>query len=269
MTTSPSPDLAAPGRRPRALQVVGRDLAAAYRAPVDWSDWYLTDEEDMGESPEQHDSIMLLQPSLERLATERGWTDVLIGGDAFFGWMPSEPNVRLSPDVYMMPAPPEGPWPGMWRTWEEGIEPPTVAIEVVSRTWAKDYRVNPEKYSALGVDELIVFDPNAPELHDVRVPLQVFRWTADGLFLAVHAGQGPAWSPALEVWVVLVETSAGVRARLAHDSGGRALVPTHEERAEAEGQRAEAEGQRAAEAERRAASLEAELARLRAASSPD
>ena len=297
MTTAASPNPTSAGRPPSVLRVVGHDAAAAYHAPVDWSDWYLTDEDDMGQSPEQHAIIGLLEPSLTHLMASRGRDDLFVGADAFFGWMEHQPLVRVSPDIYVMPAPPGPPWPNMWETWRAGIEPPLVAIEVVSERWTKDYRVNPPKYAALGAEELIVFDPQAPAEHPTRVPLQIYRETEDGLFVAVYAGDGPAWSLALEAWVVVVQTPAGPRARLAVDREGSELVPTHlelaaqeRERAEHERERAEHERERAEHerestarerelaaqeraradaAERRNAELFAELARLRADCEPE
>ena len=54
------------GRRPSAFVV--RDLAPQdVGKPIDWSAWYLTDEDDMGEGCEQGDIIRLVLSSLGEL----------------------------------------------------------------------------------------------------------------------------------------------------------------------------------------------------------
>ena len=79
--------------------------------PIDWSSWYLTDEEDMGQAPEQDQICNILRSSLQRLAEERGWTRILAGVDHFFGWVKHEPLVRVSPDVFLLDDPPDVPPP--------------------------------------------------------------------------------------------------------------------------------------------------------------
>ena len=253
-----------PPRPPSALRAVSGAAAEAYLAPVDWSLWYLTDEADMGESPEQAQIIDLLKPAVRRLVEERGWTDAFVGSDAFFAWMEHEPNVRVSPDIYVMAARPPGPLPRMWKTWLEDTEPPLVAIEIVSETWRKDYEEAHHKYAALGVRELIVFDPGATA-GPIRVPIQVYQWTDDDIFVSTHRGHGPAWSTLMRVWLVVVETADGPRLRLSRDEAGRDLVLTDVEAdaAEREARLAEREA-RLAEREARLAA-EREVARLRAA----
>src|SRR5687767_11357742 len=75
-----------------------------------WSAWYLTDEDDVGESTEHGITIRLLLAALIELARERGWTDRLVAGDQFFGWVQTHPLVRISPDVYILDKPP-APYP--------------------------------------------------------------------------------------------------------------------------------------------------------------
>lgn len=65
--------------------------------------------------------------------------------------MESEPNVRVSPDAYLLDDPPPRPRPRMWQTWRAGHLPPRFALEVASpENWRKDYEDNPPKYSLLG-----------------------------------------------------------------------------------------------------------------------
>ncbi len=191
-----------------------------------WAAWYLTDEDDMGESIEQGIIIRLLLATLAELARERGWQRSLVASDQFFAWVEGEPLVRVSPDVYVLDDPPAA-YPGSWQTWRAGHPPPRFAVEVVSATWKKDYREAPNKYEQLGARELIIFDPAAaaaPRLR--RFPLQVYRRTANGAWKRVLAGPGPVHSVELDAWLVVVP---GPRLRIARDPAGRDLVQTPEE----------------------------------------
>ena len=264
MQSSSSPH-ARRARRPWAF-VVRDPTPEDVGARVDWSAWYLTDEEDMGESVEQTEIIRILLSSLGELAAARGWMNVLWSGDNFFGWVREEPLVRVSPDVYLLDDPPPPPRPKMWQTWLPDHKPPRWAVEVVSEDWKKDYDEAPLKYAQLGTRELVIFDPEAaqsPEQRRPRVPLQVYRRDADGAFVRVYSGDGPAQSDELGVFLVVKRDGAAARLRLARDPAGTDLVPTAEEakRAAEDRARNEAEARRAAEDRVRA--LEAELARLR------
>jgi Uma2 family endonuclease len=249
-------------------------------APVDWSSWYLTDEEDMGQSVEQGDIIRDLCSSLDVLAKERSFANVLVASDNFFAWVPSEPLVRVSPDVYLLDDPPPPPRPRMWQTWLPGHKPPRWAVEIVSEDWRKDYDDAPDKYAQLGTRELIIFDPGAAlsdEPREPRVALQVYRRRADGAFVRVYSGVGPAPSAEIAAFLVAQREGDTVRLRIARDAAGTEIVPTAEEGklvADTRAKRAEertriaeearlASDQRARIAEEKARALEAELARLR------
>ena len=100
--------------------------------------------------------VRLLLSAMDELARERGWARTLVAGDQFFAWIPQEPLVRISPDVYLLDDPPAPPYPAMWRTWLAGQAAPRFAVEVVSDDWAKDYLLAPRKYAQLGTRELVV-----------------------------------------------------------------------------------------------------------------
>jgi len=223
-----------PARRRPPRGWVGWDPAPEERdAVVDWSPWYLTDEDDMGESGEQNVIIRVLLSVLAVLAEERGWTRTLVGSDQFFAWVEQEPLVRVSPDVYLLDDPPSPPLPDSWATWLPGIGPPRFALEVVSRKeWRKDYEGNPPKYSQLGTSELVVFDPWAGTSgagKAERLPLQIFRKTAEGALERVYCGPGPARSEELQAWLVVRSTGGRRVLRVARDAAGSDLVPTEEE----------------------------------------
>lgn len=243
---------------------------------VDWTRWYLTDEEDMGQSPRHHEAARRFESILRSWAKEQGWTDVLVGSDAFFAWVPTHPLVRISPDVYLLHNPPD-PLPDGFQVWRPRQSAPRFALEIVSEDWRKDYRDNPPKYAQLGVQELVIYDPDCvSEPQRGRMPLQVYNRTEDDMFVRYYTGDGPVFSAELGTWLVIADQNGPVL-RLARDLGGRHLIPDAEEaaakeqeRAEREQERAEKEKERAEkEQERaekeRAARLEAEseLARLR------
>lgn len=233
-------------------------------AAIDWSSWYLSDEEDMGEGTEQSEIIDVLKSALRELAAERGWSRVFIGSDQFFAWLPEEPMVRVSPDVYLLDDPPPPPLPASWQIWREGHRAPRFAVEIVSgdeqhpERWRKDYDQAPQKYAQLGTRELVIFDPQAAlgQARDPqRVALQCYRREADGGFVRVYAGAGPFASSELAAFVVVVTDGTVARLRVARDREGRDLVPTAREARHAERQARE-------HAERELAELRARLERL-------
>jgi Uma2 family endonuclease len=268
-------------RPPRSLDVVWNPEPEEIGATIDWSSWYLTDEEDMGEGGEQNLIIRALISILSELARERGWDDVLIGADQFFAWVEHQPLVRVSPDVYLLDHPPPRPLPASWQTWLPGHRPPRLAFEIVSeQKWQKDYREAPKKYAQLGVRELVVFDPEAAAGRArgaERVALQVFRREADSGFMQVHRGAGPARSEELDAWLVSVREGEAAMLGVSRDSAGQDLVPTIDQareqaehaREQAEQAREQAEEAREQEraareqAERRLAATLAELERLK------
>ncbi len=195
-----------------------------------WAAWYLRDEDDVGESTEQGIIVRTLLAALTELARERGWARTLVAGDQFFAWVESEPQVRISPDVYLLDDPPPPPYPGMWRTWLPGHAPPRFAVEVVSDDWAKDYLHAPRKYQQLGTRELVVFDPDAALApRDRRVTLQVFRRDEPDDLGPLAAGEAPVHSAELDAWLVVQPDPRGARLRIARDAAGADLVPTSDE----------------------------------------
>jgi len=254
-----------PLKRPPFAPVL-RDLPPEQAgAPVDWSPWYVDDEEHLAESCEQGEIIYALRSTLEQLALVRGWERLYIGADNYFAWMPDEPQVRVSPDVYLLDDPPS-PLPKSWQTWKPGHRPPRWALEVVSEDWSKDYQDGPAKYALLGCAELVLFDPEAlrgATRNEARVPLTVFRRGEDGALAQVYAGPGPAYSEQLGCWLQARRGGYSAQLRLSEDEAGLRPVPTRVEAAEsarAEEAKARAEEAKArAEAERRVRELEEHL----------
>ena len=145
MPAAAHPPESTPMRPPWALNVIREPDPDEVNASIDWSGWYLTDEEDVGEGLDQGRIIWLFRQVLEELARERHWRDVYVASDHFYAWLPEEPLVRVSPDVYVKDGLPGDPPPRMWETWRPGHHPPRFALEVVSAhpsrpsNWRKDY----------------------------------------------------------------------------------------------------------------------------------
>ena len=255
-------------RPPRSLEVVLDPAPEDIEATIDWSDWYLTDEADMGESSEQHLIIRALLSYLGELAQERGWQDIFIGADQFFAWIESEPLVRISPDVYLLDQPPPRPLPASWQTWLPGHHPPRLAFEIVSEgNWRKDYRNAPAKYAQLGTKELVIFDPEAAagrvSRFEERVALQVFRRDIDSGFTRIYYGGGPTESEELAAWLVVLRDGNTASLGIARDAKGKSLIPSVEQaRRQAEQARTQEQEARQ-QAERSLAEALAEIERLK------
>lgn len=222
-------------------------------------------EDDVGEGSLQRFISELLRMLIEIWLRSRGRA-AFVGADQYFYWQQYNPSESVAPDVYVLPGVPPGVRVGAWKVWETG-RVPSFAFEVVSQNVEKDYLQSPAKYDRLGVEELIVFDPDHRESSD-RVRWQIFRRTPRG-FLRVEATDADrVRSEVLGCWLRAVGEGDAIRVRLALDPDGEALLPTD---AEARAQ-AEAEQRRLAEAleaEREARmALERELARLRGDPTP-
>jgi Uma2 family endonuclease len=209
-------------------------------------------EEKMGQGGAHARAVQLMIAVLTALRDEQK-RQAYVGWDVFIEWDPNDPRARVSPDLFLLDGQPPGLVPSIWCTWEPGCDPPRFAMEIVSKkSRAKDYDQSPMRYSALGVEELAIFDPE-PRGEDA-FRLQVYRRNARGQWLRAYAGSGPVESKVLGAWLVVVD--GGARVRLARDADGKDLVPTAEERA------ATAD-ERAAAAEARVRELEALLATRR------
>lgn len=237
------------GRAPLAL-VVYDPPAEELGAPIDWSAWYLTDEENRSGGIEQRAILRAVQSSLTALAEERGWTNTVVAHGNFFAWVRNQPLVRVSPDVYLLDRPPAPPWPKTWETWVPGHKPPRWALKMVSGDWKRDYEINPPKFAQLGTRELVLFDPAAAAASSderegsrrdaprTRAPLHVFRRGEDGALVLVYRGDGPAFCEQISASLVVQRDGERVMLRVARDEAGVDLVPTVDERAKAARERA-------------------------------
>jgi Uma2 family endonuclease len=220
--------------------------------------------------PEEHDEvgtswnvawlIRTLLLTLESLGEEdhRGW---------FIGWeqdmllRADDLRVGVRPDGYILPAIPKERNFERWPAYDPNVPAPLFAFELVSESnWEKDYQDAPEKYTALGVNELMLVDPMAAEGKSPANPAYVFQLYRKGKgarLERVYAGPGPVFSEETGVWWRWEEGSVV----LSRDKEGRARVLTKEEKNE---KRAEAEAlaRQAAEGEKRKAEEQAKADRV-------
>src|SRR5262249_17496646 len=105
------------------------------------------------------------------------------------------PAVGFDPDLCLVqPAPPGATELSSLRLWEPGHPVPALVIEVVSPGHPyKDYTETPDKCAALGVSELVVFDPLlvGPRAGGGPQRIQIWTRTDLGTFQRVAAGDGP------------------------------------------------------------------------------
>ncbi len=172
------------------------------------------------------------------------------------------PNVGFDPDVCVIePPPPDEARLDSLKLWAAGHAPPRLVVEFVSRQHpTKDV---PDICAAIGVEELVVFDPtrSGPTSRGGGALLQIWRRAPDGSFERAFAGDTNAPSSVLGAWLIPKRETRELV--VADDPEGAALWLTREEQAAAE--RAAREVERAAKeaALARVAELEAELARKR------
>ena len=139
----------------------------------------------------------------QRIAPERS---VRIAADLAVRWMREHPRTGADPDVCVLePAPPDFDDLRSLRLWEPGRVAPRLAIEVVSASLPhKDYGSIQERYAALGVEELIVFDPllHGPKALGGPVPLQLWKRDATHAFDRLSFGAEPVHSEVVDAWFV-------------------------------------------------------------------
>ena len=225
-------------------------------------------EEKVGEDILQRWIVELLRPLVEHWFATRK-VRALVGADQFIYYKQHGPTERVSPDVYVLPGVRPDTRVPSWKTWETGIVP-SFAFEIVSKDWEKDYAEAPQRYTELGVSELVIFDP-APARHADGLTWQVFRRVGKRPLTRIEVSQGDrVRSKVLGCFLRSVGSHESLRVRLALGPRGDELFPTAEEaeraarQAEHAAKEAALAGQQAALAARdaalaRVAELEAKL----------
>ncbi len=145
----------------------------------------------------------LLLAWARRIAPARS---VRIAADLAVRWMREHPRTGADPDVCVLePAPPDFDDLRSLRLWEPGRVPPRLAIEVVSASLPhKDYGSIQERYAALGVEELIVFDPllHGPKSLGGPVPLQLWKRDSTHAFERLSFGAEPVHREVVDAWFI-------------------------------------------------------------------
>ena len=198
----------------------------------------------------------------------RGERSVRIASDLAIRWLEQHPRTGADPDICILePAPADFDDLKALKLWVPGRVPPRLAIEVVSTSLPhKDYGSIQERYAAMGVEELIVFDPLmcGPRSLGGPVALQLWRRDATAAFERVQFGPDPVYSQVVDAWFI----ADGRDLQISNDRRGTKRWLTAEEqlvtaRSEAERAQAEAEQERQArlDVERRLQELESKLQR--------
>jgi Uma2 family endonuclease len=184
-------------------------------------------EEKVGEDILHRWIIEMLRPLVERWLHRRG-VRALVGADQFIYYQQHAPTLRVSPDVYVLPGIAPHTRVPSWKTWERGIVPSFV-LEVVSKDWEKDYIEGPERYAAIGVSELVIFDP-APARHPDGVAWQVYRRVRGRPLTRVEVSTADRMrSRELGCFLRTVGDGNDLRLRIGTGPGGGELFPTGEE----------------------------------------
>lgn len=229
-------------------------IAVRYAVPAA-SDAWICPEGPVPESTTHYGAASRLGLLLDEWARVKR-QDARIARNLALRWVRDNPKIGIDPDVCVLdPAPAETHLRSL-RTWEPGHVAPLLAFEVVSENHPnKDYATIQDRYAALGIRELAVFDPllAGPRALGGPVLLQIWRRSDAGVLERVYFGEGPAFSEQLQAWLHPTRTNL----EIADDREGRMLWQTGEER-----ERAEKERERAARiaAEERVMELERKLA---------
>jgi Uma2 family endonuclease len=199
-------------------------------------------------------------------------TSATVGSDQFIYFNAADPKQVLAPDVYVCTR----PQPDLiqaWKVWERGT--PEVAVEVVSSSDSRDsaWSAKLARYNALGVQELVRFNPEGTLDNCLQIWDRV-----EGRLLQRQSPIGVV-QPSLVLglyWVLAPAEQHSLALRIATSEAIESLVPTRIERAalEAQARQLEAQARLAAEQERNAAldrvrELEALLSKMTASKVTD
>ncbi|HVW29838.1 MAG TPA: Uma2 family endonuclease [Polyangiaceae bacterium] len=221
-----------------------------------FSDSWVIVEQPVPEAAWHDHAIELLRALLSHWVAGTG-RDAVVFRNLAIRLRSDRPQIGFDPDIMLVaPAPPGASELSSLRLWVPEHRVPSLVIEVVSPGHPyKDYVETPDKCAALGVHELVVFDPLlvGPKVEGVARRLQLWRRTDSGAFERVASGEAPAFSETLGAY--FVPTERGRRLRIAEDAAGQRPWLTGEEaqREIARVERAAKEAERAAREQERAA----------------
>lgn len=241
-----------PDALPTARGYAGEDRGAEPVKDEDGVHYPVCD--NMGESVLQNDVNSLLRGLLQDYFAATG-RRCFVGSNQFAYYERGNPRACVSPDVYVIDEEAASQRElRSWKVWEHGGKAPTLALEVVSDEYQKDYADElVARYQALGVKELFRYDPEPRGC--VRRTLSHFVREATGKLVERVCPPDRVYCSSYDLWLV---QQANLSLRVGLGPEGAALWPT-----QAEARAREAEARRAAEEE--LARARAELAELRAA----
>jgi Uma2 family endonuclease len=116
----------------------------------------------MSDNTKQFRWIVVLYGNLAALFRTRA--DVFVSGNQFWYPVEGQPELRITPDVYVVFGRPKGDRPS-YKQWEEGDVPMTVVFEILSpgNTWP-EMADKLAFYDEYGVAEYYVYDPDSNRL---------------------------------------------------------------------------------------------------------
>jgi Uma2 family endonuclease len=220
-------------------------VAVQYSLPTSLPEWELP-EVPVPESPEHDEMSDRLRSVLVAWLTRTGRAGA-IRRNLAIRWDRDHPRVGVDPDVcWVNPIPPgfeEGELDSL-RLWLPFQLVPPLAMEIVSRSHPyKDYGRVQDKYAAVGVQELWVYDPRrfGPKALGGPVFLQLWARTPEGVLVCQHHADSPVRSPLLGAWLVPQPADHLLIAEHADGSSPwLSLAEQEHQRAEHERQRADA-----------------------------
>ncbi len=136
-----------------------------------------------------------------------------VGSEQFVYWNTQDPRQCCAPDIFLRLGQPHGDF-DIWKVWERGA--PDVAVEIISPSDASDadWSSKLERYRAMGVKELVRFDPA-----DETAPLRIWdNIEADLVERDVEIEGGYACAPLGLTWVVVADGENGRALRIARGS---------------------------------------------------
>jgi Uma2 family endonuclease len=168
-----------------------------------------------------------------------------VGSEQFLYWNAADTSVSLAPDAMVRLNVPDAKFPS-WKTWEDGGVP-DLAVEIVSSSDRPKWDEKFPDYRALGVKELVRFDPAAPEGKRLRVWDRVREDLVERL---IGEDRTPCLTLGLN-WIVCPVEDELVGLRLVDDEGRLLQVPEEAEKARADAEKARAEAEAKARVEER------------------
>ena len=185
------------------------------------------DTDSMGEHETTINLAAELKAQIVRMLRDRRIV-ARVGTNQLVYFVEGDPDRYRAPDLYVIEGlTQEGPERASWKTWQGDV--PSFVLEVVSSNWKKDYEDIPADYEAMGVKELVVFDPWATSRSRRRVRWQVFRRTRRGFGKPLTSSDDRIESRVLGCFLRVVTPGGNARLRVAIGPRGDTLMPTEEE----------------------------------------